>query len=104
MARGYRTREQQQEWVERWRGSGSTRTAFCARLGVSKATFTRWLAHAPAPMTFAEVVPPRSAQLLARAPELAPAPVVVVLPGGTRLVVEAGSPMSLVAELARVLA
>lgn len=103
MARGYRTREQQRELVERWRGSGSTRAAFCARLGVSSATFARWLARAPAPMTFAEVVPPRSAQVPARSREIAPAPVVVVLPNGTRLVVEVGSSMSLVAELARVL-
>jgi hypothetical protein len=103
MARGYRTREQQRELVERWRGSGTTRAAFCARVGISPATFTRWLARAPAPMTFAEVVPPRSSHVAPRPPEGAPAPVVVVLPGGTRLVVEAGASMALVAELARVL-
>lgn len=97
MARGYRTREQQSDLVARWRASGATRAAFCARLGISTATFARWLSREPAPMTFAEVVLPAR-----RAPCLAP--VVVVLPSGTRLVVEAGSPVSLVAELARALA
>ncbi len=95
MARGYRTREQQSELVTQWRASGRSRAAFCAQEGISSATFARWLSRAPAPMTFAEVLPP---------PRTPPSPsVVVVLPCGARLVVRAGASMSLVAELARVL-
>jgi hypothetical protein len=97
MTRAYRTKAQQAALVALWRASGKTRAAFCASAGISPATFTRWLAGPPATMTFTEVLPPSFVPLTA------PAPVVVVLPGGVRLVVEAGSSMSLVAELARVL-
>lgn len=97
MARGYRTREQQAVLVARWRASGSTQAAFCAQAGISTSTFTRWLARPSIAMTFAEVLPPA---LVVSRPT---APVVVVLPGGARLVVEAGSSMSLVAELVQVL-
>jgi hypothetical protein len=97
MAQGYRRKPQQAEIIARWRASRLTRGAFCAQLGISPGTFARWLAREPAAMTFAEVLTPVSP------PPARSCAVVVILPGGARLVVEPGSPMSLVAELARVL-
>lgn len=96
MARGYRTKAERDRLLARWRASGSSREAFCARSGISESTLRRWLAEEAPPMAFVELV--------AEAPRAPTAPVVVVLVGGTRLIVEAGSPVALVAELARALA
>lgn len=95
MARAYRTKRQQLELVAQWRASGSSRKAFCAKMGITPVTLKRWLSLEPVAMTFAEVLP--------AARPVAAAAVVVLLPSGTRLLVEPGASVPLVAELARVL-